>query len=148
MALDDLTVTSEPPAGESTERRPLLWFKVGPAGRAARGGVKTVITVAYAPRRTVVDKILVDAADHAGAEVRGGGLQGGPAPCHRSSSSTPATSNGSWSEPKPVPLRAMAQISDARGPSGLGANGKPQAAAAHWRRSPHRRPCATASGYT
>lgn len=28
--------------------------------------------VAYAPRRTVLDKILVDAADHAGAEVREG----------------------------------------------------------------------------
>jgi flavin-dependent dehydrogenase len=32
----------------------------------------TSVTVAYAPRRTVLDKILVDAADHAGAEVREG----------------------------------------------------------------------------
>ena len=32
----------------------------------------TSTTVAYAPRRTVLDKILVDAADHAGAEIREG----------------------------------------------------------------------------
>jgi flavin-dependent dehydrogenase len=32
----------------------------------------TQVTAAYAPRRTVLDKILVDAADHAGAEVREG----------------------------------------------------------------------------
>jgi flavin-dependent dehydrogenase len=32
----------------------------------------TSVTLAYAPRRTVLDKILVDAADHAGAEIREG----------------------------------------------------------------------------
>jgi flavin-dependent dehydrogenase len=45
-------------------------FDFGPVVIAGRPRPHDGISTAYAPRRTVLDKILVDAADRAGAEVR------------------------------------------------------------------------------
>src|SRR5258706_9748193 len=45
-------------------------FDFGPITIAGTPRPSDGIATGYAPRRTVLDKILVDAADHAGAEVR------------------------------------------------------------------------------
>jgi flavin-dependent dehydrogenase len=65
--LDDVVATDCPPIETYS-------FDFGPVtiSGTPRPHDGTSITVAYAPRRTVLDKILVDAADHAGAEIREG----------------------------------------------------------------------------
>ncbi|MET0494495.1 MAG: NAD(P)/FAD-dependent oxidoreductase [Actinoplanes sp.] len=62
--LDRLTATGCPPIGRYS-------FDFGPLTLAGAPGTD-YSPVAYAPRRTVLDKLLVDAAAEAGAEVREG----------------------------------------------------------------------------
>jgi 2-polyprenyl-6-methoxyphenol hydroxylase-like FAD-dependent oxidoreductase len=61
--LDQVTATGCPPIDTHS-------FDFGPFTIAGRPRPSDGIATAYAPRRTVLDKILVDAASHAGAEVR------------------------------------------------------------------------------
>jgi flavin-dependent dehydrogenase len=65
--LDDVVATGCPPI----ETYSLDFGPVAICG-TPRPQDGTSITVAYAPRRTVLDKILVDAADHDGVEIREG----------------------------------------------------------------------------
>src|SRR5688572_9571878 len=62
--LDRLTATGCPPIHTYT-------FDFGPFTIAGAPGTKNA-PVAYGPRRTVLDKLLIDAAVEAGEEVRGG----------------------------------------------------------------------------
>ena len=61
--LDQVTASGCPPVETYS-------FDFGPFTIAGTPRPTEGISTAYAPRRTVLDKILVDAADHAGAEVR------------------------------------------------------------------------------
>src|SRR5262249_45457548 len=61
--LDQLTATDCPPIDTFS-------FDFGPLTIRGTPEPADGNTIAYAPRRTVLDKILVDAADQAGAEVR------------------------------------------------------------------------------
>jgi flavin-dependent dehydrogenase len=61
--LDEVTATGCPPIDTYA-------FNFGPFTIAGTPRPSDGISTAYAPRRTVLDKILVDAADRAGAEVR------------------------------------------------------------------------------
>jgi flavin-dependent dehydrogenase len=61
--LDDVVATGCPPIGRYS-------FDFGPFTIAGTSHPVDGISTAYAPRRTVLDKILVDAAARAGAEVR------------------------------------------------------------------------------
>jgi flavin-dependent dehydrogenase len=61
--LDQVTATGCPPIETYS-------FDFGPFTIAGTPRPQDGVSTAYAPRRTVLDKILVDAADHAGAEVR------------------------------------------------------------------------------
>ena len=63
--LDEVTATGCPPVETYS-------FDFGPFTIAGTPRPSDGISTGYAPRRTVLDKILVDAADHAGAEVREG----------------------------------------------------------------------------
>jgi flavin-dependent dehydrogenase len=63
--LDDVTATGCPPIDTYS-------FDFGPLTIAGTPRAWDGVCSAYAPRRTVLDKILVDAAGHAGAEVREG----------------------------------------------------------------------------
>jgi 2-polyprenyl-6-methoxyphenol hydroxylase-like FAD-dependent oxidoreductase len=63
--LDTITATGCPPIDTYA-------FDFGPFTIAGTPRPSDGIATAYAPRRTVLDKILVDAADHAGVEVREG----------------------------------------------------------------------------
>lgn len=61
--LDAVTATGCPPVETYS-------FDFGPFTITGNPRPRDGIATAYAPRRTVLDKILVDAANHAGAEVR------------------------------------------------------------------------------
>src|SRR5215510_1804477 len=61
--LDRLVATGCPPIERYA-------FDFGPVTVAGRPPASEGISTAYAPRRTVLDKLLVDAADEAGAEIR------------------------------------------------------------------------------
>ncbi|MEP6662014.1 MAG: NAD(P)/FAD-dependent oxidoreductase [Acidimicrobiales bacterium] len=61
--LDEVVATGCPPIDTYA-------FNFGPFTIAGTPRPSDGISTAYAPRRTVLDKVLVDAADHAGAEVR------------------------------------------------------------------------------
>jgi flavin-dependent dehydrogenase len=61
--LDQVIASGCPPVGGYS-------FDFGPITIAGTPRPSDGIATGYAPRRTVLDKILVDAADHAGAEVR------------------------------------------------------------------------------
>src|SRR6266540_2739389 len=61
--LDEVAATGCPPIDTYS-------FDFGPITITGTPRPEDGISRAYAPRRTVLDKILVDAADHAGAEVR------------------------------------------------------------------------------
>jgi flavin-dependent dehydrogenase len=61
--LDQVVATGCPPVNTYS-------FNFGPFTIAGTPRPSDGNSTAYAPRRTVLDKILVDAADHAGAEVR------------------------------------------------------------------------------
>jgi flavin-dependent dehydrogenase len=61
--LDQVAATGCPPIETYS-------FDFGPFTITGTPRPKDGISTAYAPRRTLLDKILVDAADHAGAEVR------------------------------------------------------------------------------
>ena len=63
--LDDLAATGCPPVQRYI-------FDFGPLVIDGRPYPGDGTSVAYAPRRTILDKILIDAADRAGAEVREG----------------------------------------------------------------------------
>src|SRR5436190_4642350 len=63
--LDDVTATGCPPLDTYT-------FDFGPFVISGTPHPHDGSSTAYAPRRTVLDKILVDAAARAGAEVRAG----------------------------------------------------------------------------
>ena len=70
--LDRLTKTGCPPIGT-------YMFDFGPVTVSGAPGTKES-PVAYCPRRTVLDKLLLDAAAEAGAEVREGFAGEGPCP--------------------------------------------------------------------
>ncbi len=65
--LDKIIATNCPPIAKAT-------FDVGPFALVGDGPAVDGVNLIYAPRRTVLDKILVDAAVEAGAELREGFL--------------------------------------------------------------------------